>query len=280
MKNRPFQQLSLNGTGFAVFILCNWQTVSFLGGEMIYRVLLGVIVLVLASKHSLGATINPVLVEVPLSKVFVPAGFDTNDRIQFAVGGELRNSCFKVVAPEVKVDLETKTIVVKQQAYVYMGFCLMMIMPYSKVVTLGVIEQPGTYQIVEGRLGRSLGTIEVSLARTIEQDEFLYAPVSDVNIVQASGPNSEEDPQRNKVVLSGSFSNGCTEFKEIRVSQNENTIVVQPITIFKEQMSECKDEKIEFLKTVVLDPKLKGDYLVHVRSLNGAALNKVVDFGG
>lgn len=248
------------------------------GGEMFYRVFLGMIVLMLASKHSLGVDINPVLVDVPVDKLFVPRGFDSNDRVQFAIGGELRNSCYKIASNEVKIDPETKTIIVKQHAYVYMGFCLMMIVPYSEVVTLGIVEQPGTYQIVDGSSGKKMGTIDVSLARTLEQDEFVYAPVRDVNVEQAGGISSQSDPERNKVILSGSFVNDCTEIKEVRLDQNENTIVVQPITAFSKPLNDCKTEKVNFSKTVILDPKLKGDYLIHVRSLNGAAVNKIVDF--
>ncbi len=263
--------------------VCNFQNkrlISEQGGEMIYRVFLGVIVLMLASKHSLGnTTLNPVLVEVPIQKSFVPMGFDSNDRVQLAIGGELRNSCYKIASNSVVVDPDQKIITVKQQAYVYLGFCLMMIVPYSEVVTLGIVDKPGDYQIRDASSGKTIGKIKIDLARTLEQDEFLYAPVSDAVLVKDEAHESEESPERNKIVLTGTFVDACTQLKEVRVSQNENTIVVQPIAVVNQQMGDCKTEKINFSKTVVLDPKLRGDYLLHVRALNGAAINKVIDFG-
>jgi len=246
---------------------------------MVYRVFLGMIVLMLASKHSLGEVIKPVLVDVPITKVFIPRGFDSNDRVQLAVGGELKNSCFKISSNEVRVDSQAKTITVKQHAYVYMGFCLMMIVPYSEIVTVGIVEKPGIYQLIDGSSGAKMGSIEVSSARTLEQDEYVYAPISDVNVEQFLEGSSENNSEKNKLILSGAFSNNCTEFKEVKVSQFENTIVIQPITIFNRPLSECIEDNIKFTKTVVLDPSLRGDYLIHVRSLNGAAVNRVVEFG-
>lgn len=263
-----------NGTCLAPLLTRNEQ----LRGEMMYRVFLGVIVLILASKHSLGEPMKPVLVDIPIEKVFIPRGFDSNDRVQFAVGGELKNSCFKIASNEVSVNSQTKMITVKQKAYVYMGFCLMMIIPYSEVVTLGIVAEPGKYQIVDGGSGKNLGLIEVGPARISDQDEFVYAPVSDVNVERASGLNSENDPKRNRVILTGAFSNDCTRIGEVRVEQVDNTIVIRPITVFEKPLNQCQNVKTNFSHTVVLDPNLRGDYLIHVRSLNGAAINRVVEF--
>ena len=249
-------------------------------GRMVYRVFLGMIILMLASKHSLGEAVAPVVVDVPLKKVFVPAGFDSNDRVQFAVGGELKNSCYKIASNSVTVHPETKTIVVKQQAYVYLGFCLMMIVPYSDVITLGIMEQPGDYQIIDGSSGQPMGRILINLARNVEQDEYLYAPVTDVSLATQSGDTpSENNPEKNKLVLRGTFTNSCMSIKEVKVSYNENSIVVQPLAHYAPQTENCKEEKRNFSQEVSLDSKLAGEYLVHVRSLNGAAINKVVEFG-
>jgi len=266
------------GTSFA--ICKNSETKSF-GGVVVYRVFLSMIILMLASKHLFGAPtvpIPPVLVDVPITKSFVPTGFDSNDRVQLAIGGELRNSCFKIASSVATVNPENRTIVVKQQAYVYLGFCLMMIVPYSEVVTLGIVNKPGEYQILDGSSGKEIGHINIDIARTTEQDEFLYAPISDAYLIADDKHNSESDPERNRLVLTGAFSNTCMDFKEIKVTYNENAIVIQPISILNSQ-AECTDKKVNFSKMVILDPKLKGDHLIHVRSLNGAAINKVVDFG-
>ncbi|MFM8313300.1 MAG: hypothetical protein ACKOA8_03360, partial [Deltaproteobacteria bacterium] len=187
--------------------LCNLNSMELNrkgdGGVMVYRVFLGVIALMLASKHSLGSpTIPPVLVDVAISHSFVPMGFDSNDRVQLAIGGELKNSCFKIAGNSAVVDTEKKTITVKQQAYVYMGYCLMVIVPYTEIVTLGIVDQPGDYKVIDASNKKVLGQMRIEAARIPEQDEFLYAPVSDVNVVHDMSPNAENDPERNKVVLS------------------------------------------------------------------------------
>jgi hypothetical protein len=266
------------GTSFA---FCKNVKTKPVGGVVVYRVFLSVIIFMLASKHIFGApsvTVPPVLIDVPITKSFVPTGFDSNDRVQLAIGGELRNSCFKIASSVATVNPQDKTIVVKQQAYVYLGFCLMMIVPYSEVVTLGIVNQPGDYRILDGSSGKEIGHINIDVARTAEQDEFLYAPISDAYLVTDDKHDLENDPERNRLVLTGAFSNSCMEFKEIKVTYNENAIVIQPISILNSQ-ADCSDTKVNFSKTVILDPKLKGDHLIHVRSLNGAAINKVVDFG-
>jgi hypothetical protein len=60
---------------------------------------------------------------------------------------------------------------------------------------------------------------------------------------------------------------------------NESAIVIEPVTEYHPQSGDCKQENVMFSKTVVLDPQLKGEYLVHFRALNGAAINKVIEFG-
>lgn len=247
---------------------------------MVYRVFLGIIIFMLASKHSLGEVIPPVLVDVPIKKVFVPEGFDSNDRVQFAVAGELKNSCYKIASNSVTVHPETQTIVVKQQAYVYLGFCLMMIIPYSDVITLGIVEQPGNYQIIDGSSGQPMGRIQINLAKNAEQDEYLYAPVTDVALSNQMGTvSSEDDLDKNKIVLSGTFTNSCMSIKDVKLNYAENSIIIQPLAQYESQGEDCKEEKRNFTQEVVLDPKLSGQYLIHVRSLNGAAINKVIEFG-
>jgi hypothetical protein len=248
------------------------------GGEMIYRVFLTLIALMLASKHSLGEVVPPVLVDVPIKKVFIPRGFDNNDRVQFALTGELSNSCYKVASQDVKVDSATKVIVVKQKAYVYLGYCLMMIVPYSQVVTLGIVDQAGSYKIVDGNTGALMGNLEIDVAKSSDQDEFLYAPVEDVILMRGPGSDKKNDTNRNRLMLMGAFSNTCTEFKEIQVAIDKDTIVIRPIIIFHSEANHCRQEKVKFRQPIVLDPSIQGEFLVHVRSLNGAAVNKVIDF--
>ena len=74
----------------------------------------------------------------------------------------------------------------------------------------------------------------------------------------------------------GAFSDRCTVFEDIKVNYTEDVIVVQPI-VKHIAVRGCAQEKTRFVKTVQLKDGLTGMYLLHVRSMNGQAINKMVD---
>ena len=240
---------------------------------MMFRLILtGVIASLIGAKSFANDITQPVSVNISLKKAYFPVGFDSNDRIQFAVEGELVNSCFKMGSYTVKVDKESRRIEVYQQAYVYLGYCLMMIIPFSTIVDVGVLENPGEYTIIDGANKKILGKLPIVAANGSGQDDYLYAPLEDAYVT-----TSDTSPKQS-LVLTGYFPDRCMEFSEVKINMFSDAIVVQPIVKQVAKVGGCPPEKIRFIKTVPFIDDLHGAYLLHVRSLNGAAINRVLEF--
>jgi hypothetical protein len=212
----------------------------------------------------------PITVDIALKKAFVPVGFDDNDRIQFAVTGNTPNTCYRVGPHALKVNEEDKTITVHQQAYLYQGVCLQILLPFTQVIDVGLLKS-GTYTILDRQTGETLGSLPITRGENQGPDDFLYAPINDAHTQYSQG--------RNKLYITGTFSDRCSEFEDIRVLYQDQVLVVQPIirrTI--ESTSTCSStEKTRFLKTIDLKKGLRGTFFLHVRTLNGQAINKIVE---
>lgn len=212
----------------------------------------------------------PKTVETALTKAYIPLGFDDNDRIQIAVAGTFKNTCYKVGPHALKVDAENKTITVQQQAYLYNGVCLQMFVPYSEVIDVGIIPS-GNYKVIDSQSGKTLADLPVNQGTIAGPDDFTYAPVSDAYVV------NDQDTGKHVLALSGSFGDRCSDFEDIKVKVANDVIIVQPVLSRKSDIS-CAPEKVRFLKTIELGNDVKdGVYMLHVRSLNGQAINKLVD---
>jgi hypothetical protein len=213
---------------------------------------------------------SPETINVSFGKSYVPVGFDDNDRTQITIEGSFPNTCYKVGPYATKVDLKTQTINVQQQAYRYNGICLQMIVPFNQVIDLGILPK-GEYKIVDATTGKALSSIRIDQATKSEADEFLYAPMTDAYI--------STDPATgiHTLAVLGAFSDRCTVFEDIKVNYTSDVIVVQPIVKHIADRRNCGQQKVRFVKTVQLKDGLTGLYLLHVRSMNGQAINKMVD---
>lgn len=212
---------------------------------------------------------NPNTVTVAIQKAFIPEGFDDNDRTQVTVEGFFPNTCYKVGPYATKVDPKTRTITIQQQAYHYNGVCLQMLVPFNQTIDLGIITA-GEYSLRDAAKGGALGALKIDRATKSEADEFLYAPTTDAYIT------TEPDTGLHTLIVKGAFSDRCTIFEDIKVNYNSDVIVVQPIVKHIAERG-CESQKVRFVKTVELKKDLTGVYLLHVRSMNGQAINKVVD---
>lgn len=232
----------------------------------------------LASLSAIGAyaaTPIPELVTVSPEHLFAPMGFDNNDITQLTIAGQMRNTCFKAGPPEVRVDQEAKKIYVHDQAYYYSsGWCLQMIVPYVKTIDLGILAA-GSYEIrVKKENGRYVkkGALSVAVSKNSGPDDHLYALIEEAQI----DPPQEGSPKT--LTLSGLLTGDCMELAEIQVLYREpNVIEVLPIVTI-EQEAGCDTAPRRFQREVKLSPAWRGSTLVHIRSLNGQALNKVTQF--
>lgn len=215
----------------------------------------------------LRADTLPTTVNVPLDRVFTPIGFDDNDRTQVAVEGLFANTCYRVGPHAVKVDDVKHTISIQQQAYYYGGVCLQMMVPFTQVIDIGLL-RGGSYTIVDDKSKKELGVLPIAKSTNVGQDDFLYAPITDAYII------NDAKNKRNSLVLTGSFSDRCSELQDVKVLYQDHVLVVQPIM---KRTERCEPVKTRFMKVVELEKEIHGMYMLHVRSLNGQAVNRLLD---
>lgn len=210
---------------------------------------------------------GPSKVTAQLGKIYVADGFDANDNVQIVGTGVYNNSCYRNAETEVKVDHEKKTITLIPRAYKYDGLCLQVILPFERVIDVGLLKK-GEYSLVqEGQVG-VLGKIGVRANVTEAPDDFQYAPISQAFFQSKNG--------QNKVYLTGDFPSRCLRLKEIRTQVQTDVLLVQPIVEVDPNIP-CTVEKSHYEAVAEVGPMAPGRYLLHVRSMNGKAVNNLVE---
>jgi hypothetical protein len=218
------------------------------------------------------------IIQTPQS-VFIPHGFDDDDNVQIIFTGEYPNTCYQMGPTEFHIDSEKKTIRVRDYAYEKeSNFCAPLVISYQKVLDLGMLKA-AEYSIFFDRDQRGdrlkkRGTLHVAVSQTPGQDNYLYAPVDSINTRPC-----KENPDYRWITLSGDFRSSCMEFDKVRVERqtlnDETVFVVLPIAKITED-SKCETGRFFFKKEVYLGPFTSEPSLIHVRSLNGGAVNKIL----
>jgi hypothetical protein len=212
---------------------------------------------------------EPTTEAVTFSRIYVPRGFDSNDHVQFVGEGMFSNSCYRPASVTTSIDTATKTIKVGPVAYKYAGFCLQVILPFNRVVDVGVLSA-GTWNVVQAD-GKSIGSIIVKPALVADPDDYLYAPISQAYVHETANGTDE-------LMLNGRFPNNCMSMDQIKFDVQDDVIVVQPIAKMSSQnAAQCKGPASEFTQVVKLGKLKEGRYLLHVRSMNAQAINTLVD---
>jgi len=204
-----------------------------------------------------------------LEKAYVPVGYDDNDRIQVTVQGRFDSTCLKVGAYRLEVDQKMKQLKVDQLAYRYQGICLQMQVPFSQTLDVGLLDS-GDWSIVDANNNQTIGHLSVGIAKNPGPDDFLYAPVSDAYIRSDAAGKKE-------LCLTGNFSDRCTTLKKVEINYSKDVIVVQPIAEHDSAQRDCGTAPVRFSHCEALPDGIVGFMLLHVRSMNGQAINKIVD---
>jgi hypothetical protein len=223
----------------------------------------------MAAAVNASAQTEPTQVNVLFGKIYVPGGFDSNDNVQLVAEGIFPNSCYKPAATKVSIDKQKKTIHLEPQAYKYGGMCLQVLLPYSREVDLGILET-GTWTITQGPNQLHLGEIRIHAAISKDADDFIYAPISQAFFSQVD--------QTGEVTLMVELPCDCLSVSDIRVKIEPDVIVVQPILKLEEAPTGATGI-LPVKKTFSIGSVTPGRYLLHVRSMNGNAVNSLVEMG-
>jgi hypothetical protein len=237
---------------------------------------LSVILAVPFSASSNTGPTSPVERNILPDKVFIPAGFDDNDRAQIITSGNLMNTCHKIGPVSARIDHDQKKVFVTQKMYVYPGeVCVEMLIPYTHTVDLGVLPS-GNYEIVSldpAGAEHKAGSLPIATNVSSSADDFLYAPIEQAFVDTTTTDHSLS------VILSGHFPNNCMKLKEVKVlTRTANIIELLPIT---EMVGggQCENKLLSFQTKVEVKGAYSGTTLVHIRTMNGKSMNQLVDLG-
>jgi hypothetical protein len=225
------------------------------------------------------------VIEIPVETALAPPmGFDDNDNIQVVLHGRLPNSCFTLGNHSLETLGDGHTIRIHQFANHRMdGICaadselpeyMKMTIPFTSEISVGQLAS-GDYQFEYQKVGGTAGfrSLNVSLAGVASVDSLPYAAVS--TAMAADAVNGSDDI---KVTLSGSLNSTCTELDpNVPVKKSDDVYILLPTIRVKPGVL-CAQVMVPFQKKMNLGKAGKpGHYLIHVRSMNGRAVNHVVE---
>jgi hypothetical protein len=269
-----------------------WAQVFFSSPPRTLRVLaLSAVTCALTSSPSMGSPGNVLLrvsstvspLEEPktweqaqVQYLFIPQGFDDNDDVELVIDGYLPNSCYKIMDPIVAIDMGTQTVEIEPRSRYSEpsnSVCLEALIPYFLTVRLGNLPK-GDYFV---RVNQSsldhvsdLGAkLTILSAKSPSQDNALYAPVDSAQV------HRDEDGQQ-YIQVEGRLTNSCMEFDEILLEDHGPTLNLLPKIRMRTASRDqpCVAQEGFYFKKIRLPETLHpGRHLLHVRSLNGIAVN-------
>ena len=208
------------------------------------------------------------LVEVSSELVFIPSGFDDNDEVQVILDGYLPNACYRMTRPEYKLDEDTGVLTVKAMARYFASPCVEALIPFTQVVEVGVLPM-GNYKATTNN-GDLQKPFHIKEANNAGPDDFLYAPVEGTNVTKSRTGEL-------LATVKGRFTDTCMQWDRSIVGDLvDGAIVIQPLMTHDPGEEFCLPVLVPFEQEITIPNGLEpGRYLLHVRSLNGKAVNRV-----
>ncbi len=223
--------------------------------------------LVISTSAVAGPPLKPEQVLAPIHRSFIPQGFDNNDNSQIIVTGGYPNSCYQVGHTQYRVDQTTKRIDIEVTAYRKQSdYCLQVYVPFQQEISVGVLDK-GDYTVSVNQESRTTRTLSVRDAPSINPDNHIYAPVTQVIRV---GPR--------EFLLRGTFHSNCLNIADVKVNYEAGEVLsVLPMAHYDGSCFETGQAR-PWEARFQVRADLNGEFLLHIRSLNGDALNTVQAF--
>jgi hypothetical protein len=204
-------------------------------------------------------------VSVPVTQVFAPLGFDTNDSSEVVIAGYLPNLCYKAASAETQISGKTARIQLKAFR-TESHLCAQMAVPFLEVAALGVLDK-GTYGIVvnQGLPSERNSQLKVEESASPAVDDHIYANVSSI----------ERITETRRVLLKGENPSPCYSLDEIKlVSNGTDTYSVLPI--LRQTSETCPRVMTPFEYEFTIPNELAAKkLLLHVRVMNGKSVNSL-----
>lgn len=214
-------------------------------------------------------------VPAPVSKIYIPEGFDNNDNTEAVLFGEFPDSCHRVGQSGFRINHSKREVVVWATAFDHSRsgvVCNEVMTPFLQKVSLGVLPD-GNYKVVLRKQPEVQSELHVSKSRTAQPDDFNYAPVDAAYV-------AHKQNEASALHLVGRFPmllKGCMEIKEVRVYRNPaDVLVVLPIAEITEPAT-SEGCRLDYKYQVSLGGNdFATKSLLHVRVSNGNSLNQIV----
>ena len=204
---------------------------------------------------------------IPITHVYSPKGFDSNDNTQVILSGYLPSLCYK--APKAEFTVAGSEIHIRVTAMLSeSSICPLVVVPFLEPISIGALP-PGAYQVLvnEESAFPATSSIGVDQAPSPAIDEHIYANVLRVDTV----------PGSRNIVIRGENPSSCFVLDRIEfVSNGSDTYSVLPI--LKQVQAECDTVKVPFAYPAVVPSSLAGkSVLLHVRVMNGKSVNVLLE---
>jgi hypothetical protein len=222
-------------------------------------------------------------VEIPVEELLAPTdGFDDNDNVQVVLHGVLPNACYTLGRAAVDRGADGHKIAVKQFALKrYTGICvdpdrlpdhMKLSVPFVNEVHVGQLDR-GQYQFgfLEDAGASGSRPMNVGAATAPSIDSAPYALVTSVSIPDVV--SAQDDVV---VTLSGLLNSSCSQIDpNVKVLKQKDVFVLLP-TLKIKSLVLCTQLRTPYQVQVNLGKAAAGQYLIHTRSMNGKAVNKVI----
>lgn len=215
-----------------------------------------------------GFAVSAEEVIISTNSVHVPQGFDANDHVEVILTGELPNTCYrrpygdaKVQGDVIKIDIKATKITDPNV------LCIQAIVPYMISVPVGSLAQ-GEYQIEvnPNTTDAKTGALRVETPSSESIDNFTYANVTSVTRL----PNS------NTLAIAGEHPSSCMSIESVEVIANSTRDTFSLLPIIKQTEPLCDRSMKPFVQYVELPDLGHKEIVVHVRKLDGNALNFLI----
>ncbi len=212
---------------------------------------------------------TPIEVLIPVEKVYVPKGFDSNDQSEVVISGVLPNLCHKAPITSVKFRGNTAYVTVKAMKYEASNpFCPEIPLPFLRAVDLGILDK-GKYNIVVNAKTpyEQKTSIGVEEASSDAVDDHIYANVG--SIEQLSGGRTVE--------LKGMNPSECLVMDKVEFIDNGSD-VYSVLPIMKQVSGFCPMKMTPFtVKAKVPTVLAQKKVLLHVRAMEGKSVNAIFE---
>jgi hypothetical protein len=222
-------------------------------------------------------------VEVPVLALLTPSyGYEEKNNIEVILWGKLPNQCYTLSQSDVARADGSSTLWLRQYAiHDTSGVCadestmpdhMKVPVQYTVDVSVGHLAA-GTYtfQYADSAAKVQSRTMQVAPNVTPTVDTLPYAAVT-----AAIAPDVLNGAKHLKVRVTGVLNSTCTKLDpNIKILRENDVFVLMP-TISVIPGATCGEIMDPFGQDVDLGTTFPGPHLIHVRSMNGKSVNKVV----